>query len=229
MYGSDEQLDNAHLMRMAGRFSRRVRGFAKAHDIPVVDCRRGERKHDVAEEFLGTHSVKRGLFLVLVARAIAPVWDVRRSRGSLFLTKKTALVNHYSFHIWDSDWGHSTIKIAGHRPFGAQVILNGHEYVACRATRAGVNFSKEGNCFSQLADAARLARNATLWPTTDHRAAVPGLRAVVYSSCLWFALNIDEQERTDFHYAYSIYQVEYSRNLLFAPGSENGAGLSAYG
>jgi hypothetical protein len=30
MDGSDEQLDNAHLMRMAGRFSRRVRGFAKA-------------------------------------------------------------------------------------------------------------------------------------------------------------------------------------------------------
>ena len=36
--GSDETLDNAHLMRLAGRFSRRVRGYAKAHDIPVVDC-----------------------------------------------------------------------------------------------------------------------------------------------------------------------------------------------
>ena len=79
MNGSDDQLDNAHLMRMAGRFSRRVRGFAKAHQIPVIDCRRGERKHDVAEEYLSDHAVKRGLFLVLVARAIAPVWDVRRS------------------------------------------------------------------------------------------------------------------------------------------------------
>ena len=98
MDGSDAHLDNAHLMRMAGRFSRRVRGFAKARNIPVIDCRRGERKHDVAEEYLATHTVKRGLFLVLVARAIAPVWDVRRSRGSLFLTKKTAFVNHYSFH-----------------------------------------------------------------------------------------------------------------------------------
>src|SRR5438067_12292942 len=28
--GSDETLDNTHLMRMAGRFSRRVRGYAKA-------------------------------------------------------------------------------------------------------------------------------------------------------------------------------------------------------
>src|SRR6266705_2433621 len=40
MGGSEEQLDNAHLMRLAGRFSRRVRGFAKAHHIPVIDCRR---------------------------------------------------------------------------------------------------------------------------------------------------------------------------------------------
>ena len=39
MNGSDEHLDNAHLMRMAGRFSRRVRGFAKAHGLPVIDSR----------------------------------------------------------------------------------------------------------------------------------------------------------------------------------------------
>ena len=29
--GSAETLDNTHLMRLAGRFSRRVRGWAKAH------------------------------------------------------------------------------------------------------------------------------------------------------------------------------------------------------
>jgi len=36
--GSDAELDNTHLMRMAGRFSRRVRAFAQAHGIPVIDC-----------------------------------------------------------------------------------------------------------------------------------------------------------------------------------------------
>jgi hypothetical protein len=50
--GSDEGLDNTHLMRLAGRFSRRIRGYAKANGIPVVDCRVGERKHDLAEEYL---------------------------------------------------------------------------------------------------------------------------------------------------------------------------------
>src|SRR5271167_4316413 len=42
--GSDDTLDNTHLMRLAGRFSRRLRGYAKAHGIPVIDCPRGERK-----------------------------------------------------------------------------------------------------------------------------------------------------------------------------------------
>ena len=50
--GSDETLDNAHLMRLAGRFARRIRGYAKAHQIPVIDCGAGERKHNIAEEHL---------------------------------------------------------------------------------------------------------------------------------------------------------------------------------
>ena len=33
--GGDENLDNTHLMRMAGRFARRVRGWAKANDVAV--------------------------------------------------------------------------------------------------------------------------------------------------------------------------------------------------
>ena len=41
--GSDDTLENAYLMRMAGRFSRRVRGYAKAHGIPVIDRPAGQR------------------------------------------------------------------------------------------------------------------------------------------------------------------------------------------
>src|SRR5262245_37371623 len=150
MHGSEAQLVTAHLMRLAGRFSRRVRAFAKAHQIPVIDCRRGERKHELAVTYLATHAVERGLFLVLVARAVAPVWEVERSGTGTIrrLTRREQDVNHYSFHIMDPDWGHLTIKMAGHPPFGAQVILNGHEYVACRARRAGHVFAKDGNCFT---------------------------------------------------------------------------------
>jgi hypothetical protein len=105
--GSEEQLDNTHLMRMAGRFSRRVRAWAAANQVPMIDCGRGERKHRIAEEYLATHTVGLGVFLILVARAAATVWEVQRSAKGVIgnLAKKTAYVNHYSFHIMDPEWG----------------------------------------------------------------------------------------------------------------------------
>jgi hypothetical protein len=223
LHGDDEQLDNAHLMRMAGRFARRVRASATAHAIPVIDCKRGERKHDIAAEYLATHDVERGVFLVLVARAVAPVWEVTRTPGGKIanLAKKRAFVNHYSFHIMDPEWGHMTIKMSGHPPFGAQVILNGHEYVAAAARAAGIGFVKEGNCFTRIADPAGLAQIAD---TLSQPVTIGRLSQVcdrwIYTACLCFGLDIGEQARSGFSYGYSVYQAEYSRNLLFTVGAQ---------
>jgi hypothetical protein len=216
--GSEETLDNTHLMRLAGRFSRRLRGYAKANAIPVVDCPAGERKHDLAEEYLTKTKITQGLFLILVGRAQAPVWDVS-CKHHLERKKPMPYVNHYSFHILDPEWGHITIKISGHPPFPAQVILNGHEYVACQARKAGIRFTKEGNCFTHISDAAGLAKIAD---TLSGQRTIGRLRRVcerwIYTSCLCFALDLEEQKRSRFHYQYSNYQVEYSRNLVFEIG-----------
>jgi hypothetical protein len=104
--GSDETLENAYLMRLAGRFSRRIRGYAKAHDIPVIDCPAGQRKHELAEEYLARTKVTQGLFLVLVGRAQAPVWDVG-AKHHIERKKPMPYVNHYSFHILDPRLGPS--------------------------------------------------------------------------------------------------------------------------
>jgi hypothetical protein len=222
-HGSEEQLDNAHLMRLAGRFARRVRAWATTNQVPVVVCGRGERKDRIAEAYLATHSVGPGVFLILVARAPASVWEVVRSASGVIgnLQKKTAYVNHYSFHIMDPEWGHLTVKMSGHPPFGAQVILNGHEWVALKAQAAGIGFTKEGNCFTAVADPQALAQVAD---TLSQPAAVGRLRQVcdrwIYSACLCFGLDLDAQARSGFRYAYSVYQAEYSRNLLFKVGGQ---------
>ena len=62
----DEALDNAHLIRLAGRFARRVKAWGAAHDVPVIFCKAGERKHRTAEDLLREHPVGSGVFLVLV-------------------------------------------------------------------------------------------------------------------------------------------------------------------
>jgi hypothetical protein len=219
---SDELLDNTHLMRMAGRFSRRVRTWAGARGVPVIDCKRGECKHQLAEEYLASHPVGTGVFLILVARCAATVWDVHRSTEVIGnIAKKTAFVNHYSFHIIDPQWGHVTIKMSGHPPFGAQIILNGHEYVAAQARAAGIGFTKQGNCFTRVADPAGLAQIAD---TLSHPATAGRLSQVcdrwIYSACLCFGLDLDDQTRSGFRYGYSVFQVEYSRNLIFAYGRQ---------
>ena len=121
----------------------------------------------------------------------------------------------------DPAFGHLTVKMSGHPPFGAQVMLNGHEYVAIAAQGEGIGFTKEGNCFTEIADPQRLARVADAWP---RQAAIGRLGQVcdrwIYTACLCFGLDLEEQERSGFGNAYSVDQAEYSRNLLFRSGAQ---------
>src|SRR5260370_31465287 len=74
---------------------------------------------------------------------------------------------------------------------------------------------------TEIADPQRLARGADAWP---QQAAIGRLGQVcdrwIYSACLCFGLDLDEQEASGFRYAYSVYQAEYSRDLLFRSGAQ---------
>jgi hypothetical protein len=89
--------------------------------------------------------------------------------------------------------------MSGHPPFAAQVILNGHEYVAAQAQKAGIVFTKQGNCFTAVADPAGLAQVAD---TLSQEATVGRLSQVcdrwIYSACLCFGLDLQDQQRSGF-------------------------------
>lgn len=223
LYGSDEKLDDEHRMRMAGRFRRRLRAWAEANGVPVVDCGRGERKPLTAEEFLANHTPKPGLFLVLAGRAPGVVWHVQKTSdgkiGNIARKEPWPYVNHYYFHIMDPAWGHITVRMCGHPPFNAQIILNGHEYVACqaRAVKTGpIDLVKEGNCFIHTSAPEGLQKAADALRSDDATGLLKQICASwIYTACLCFALDIQEQSRSGFRYEYSSYQLEYSRNLQF--------------
>lgn len=221
--GSDEGLATAQLMRLAGRYSKRVRAYAAAHKIPVIECDGEVRKHELAEEHLPKEASFQGVFLILASRFSAPIWEVQSNQAGkvVNLVRRYAFVKQYWFHILDPEWGHLTIRISPHPPFGAQIFLNGHEYVARAAKRAGLDFEKESNCFTKIGDAAALTQLAD---TLDSASSIGHLRRVcerwLYSTCLYFALSAEEQSQTHFQYRYSVYQVELSRNLLFHKGGQ---------
>lgn len=218
----DTDLDTTHLMRFAGRFSRRIHAYCEENNIPLLHCPSKDRKHEIAADYLPTDPAFQGVFCVLVGRAPAPVFEVKEfDNGSIDIRRKQPYpyVNHYYIHIMDADWGHIVIRFCPHPPFNAKVILNGHEYVARQASKEKLRFMKEGNCFTHIPNAAGFS---VIADTMSAKGAEGRLVEVcerwLYSACLCFALNIEEQQKSDFRYSYSVYQAEYSRNLLFSRG-----------
>ena len=196
--GSDADLDDAHLRDLAGTFSRRVTAYCAKHQIPLIEARAGERKHELAEPHVPQDPQCHGLFLVLPGNAPAPVWEVRHNASGQIVEvrhrKQWPYGKHYYFHLMDPHWGRVTIRMCGYPPLGAQVILNGREWVERQARRQHLPVAKSGHCFVAGSDLAQVNRLAA-------------------------GLTREEQERSGFAYQYSVFQLELSRNLLFRRGA----------
>ena len=158
---------------------------------------------------------------MLAAKPPAPVWKVKRSPAGRIVNieRRSEYVNHYSFHIMDPIWGHVTIKMSGHRRSARRSSSTATSSWPGQAARAGIAFGKVGNCFTAIADPAGLARIAD---ALSRNVAVERLSQVcprwIYSACLCFGPDLDEQQRSGFGYGLAVYQLEYSRNLIFADG-----------
>ena len=222
--GDDLTLDDNHLREMAGTFSRRLYAFCAKQGIPLIEAQARDRKHELAHPYLPKDPKFSGLFLVIKSNAPAPVWEVKRNGQGQIIEirhrKSWPYVRHFYFHFIDREWGHITIRICSYPPFGAQLILNGHERVERQARRKRVAVVKDGNCFIEGSDFSAIRRLGTEF---NHSDIVAQLRQLcerwIYSACLCFALSNEDCNRSHFQYQYSVFQLELSRNLLFWRGT----------
>ncbi len=217
------EISEKGLRAMAGDFARRVQAFARKHEIPVEHCEIGDRnKHARAAKARPSDPAFQGVFRIMISRAPALVWKVWKNRSGKVVVRRPKnwpLVQHYHFHLIDPEWGHVTIRMSGHPPFGVQINVNGHEWVQRQAAREGIVAAKEGNCFVGGSDVAGLSRLAARLDGTQGLTRLAALvDRWVYSACLCFGLNAEQQQRSGFRYDYSCSQLEYSRNLLFKSG-----------
>ena len=224
LHGDDLTLDDEHLRAMAGTFSRRLHAFCAKQRIPLIEAQARDRKHEIAQPHLPTDPKFCGLFLVIKSNAPAPIWEVKRNGAGQITVirhrKSWPYVRHFYFHLIDREWGHITIRVCSYPPFGALVILNGHERVERQARRKRLAVIKDGNCFIEGSDFPAINRLATEFSRTDTIARLHQLcERWIYSTCLCFALPTEERRRSRFSYQYSVYQLELSRNLLFWRGT----------
>ncbi len=216
--GSDQGLDTHKLISFAGTFSKRVQNFCTNNNIPFHHYKSGERKHEDAEKLVPADKSFSGIFAIFCCRASSKLWEVKTfGQGKIDIRwrKEYSLVNHYYIHIIDKEWGHICIRICAHPPFGCLISLNGHEWVERQKKTKELNITKEGNCFTSYTDGKKLSKIADNLKKEGQLDKV--CQRWVYQ-CLWFGLDYEEQAKCRFKYKFSVYQAEYSRNLLFKNG-----------
>lgn len=218
MYGDFKNLNDTYLMRMAGRYSRRVNGWAKKNNVPVVYCEKGVRKDKLINQYYPEDPNYTGVFAIFATKMPAPIWRVLEfGDGKFHIKRKEPMpfVRHFHFHIMDKTWGHVLVIMCVHLPLQATILLNGHEYTANLAKRKNIDFQKDGNCFTYLSDSEKFVAVAD---ALRSQTAIGQLKQVCDRWVYWcasFGVSFADQKRTRFVYSYYIHQLEYSRNLMF--------------
>ena len=223
LYGNEEKLNNAELMRCAGRYSRRLSRWCSKNNIPLLDACSGERKTDWYKDHLPSDPDFRGVFCIITNRAPAPLRKVTTYKSGaidIHTKKPYPYAKHYFFHIMDPEWGHVIIRICPHPPFNVQIILNGHNYLEKILQEQNIIFTKKENCFTEISHADGLQDSADTMKADGFGGRVRKLcQRWVYSCCLNFALTDKQQQEVQFRYSFSTYQLEVSRNLIFKRGN----------
>lgn len=228
LFGSDENLSDESMRKLAGDFARRIYGWARKSGVPVLESSKGERKDELAFPYVlkAEEAQRPGVFLVVSGLAPAPVWRVKRNPSgaisNIHREKPWPFVKHWHFHIWDEQWGHVIVRVCGYPPYGLQVILNGHEWVKRQLGARAIGFQTDGNAFA-AGDIGRIRYwSRRLMGESGADALAEVCRRWVYSSVLCFAMHSEERRRTGFEYDWRIFQLEYSRNYLFHSGRAMG-------
>jgi hypothetical protein len=138
--------------------------FAKDQGVPIVDFAKGQRKDDVAHEFLAELDQPEGALFVGRAQEKAPVFRTEKRRNPLtgatypWIVRTTAMVNHFYIYAVDADFGPFFIKFCSYFPYNAKLCINGNEWAKRQAAKAGIGFEALDNGFASCEDPARLQR-----------------------------------------------------------------------
>jgi hypothetical protein len=135
-----------------------IHRFARDQGVPLVDFAKGQRKDDLAREFLAGFEGTEGVLFVGRAQERATVFRTEKRRnphtGATYpwIVKTTAMVNHFYLYAVDADFGPFFIKFCGYFPYNARLCLNGNEWAKRQAAKSGIGFEALDNGFAACDD-----------------------------------------------------------------------------
>ncbi len=154
--------------RMTRAFVASIERFAVREGIDLITFEKGERKEEVAKQYLANFSESEGVLFIGKAQEKARVmrtekrWNPRTGQSYAWLVKATAMVNQYYFYCLDRDFGPFFIKLSSYFPYNGKICLNGHEQLKRQLARRGVVFEALDNGLLSCADpelAQRICNN----------------------------------------------------------------------
>ena len=146
----------------------KVHRFAEAHQIPVVQFKKGENKESVARPLIDAAAAEGGqgkVVLIGIVQEKASVWRSWKAKGQekvphphMEWGRQKAFVNHFYFYLWDPDWGGSFLKTNAYAPYPIWLWLNGHSWAQRQLDKAGIAYEALDNGFCWCADPRALQR-----------------------------------------------------------------------
>jgi hypothetical protein len=150
---------------MTERFVQAIDRFVEREGIDLVTFEKGQRKDDVAQQYLAAFEGEEGVLFVGKAQEKASVFRTEKRRDAAgktypWIIRSTAMPNHYYVYILDRDFGPLFIKFCSYFPYPAKLCLNGHEWLKRQLTHRGIPFEPLDNGIRSTDEAGRVQRIA---------------------------------------------------------------------
>jgi len=141
-----------------------IHRFCSDQDVPMIEFVKGQRKDDVAHEYLAEFTGEEGVLFVGRAQEKTRVFRTEKRRnpetGATYpwIVSATGVVNQFYLYALDTDFGPFFIKFSSYFPYTAKLCINGNEYAKRQAAKAGIGFTALDNGFAACDDPRKLQR-----------------------------------------------------------------------
>jgi hypothetical protein len=195
---------------MTKAFVADIHGFVAGRGLELIGFAKGQRKDDLAQEFLAKFTDDEGVLFVGRAQEKAGVWRTQRrynptTGGSYaWLVRSSAFINFFYFYCVDADFGPFFLKFGTYFPYTAKLCINGNEWAKRQAAKAGIGFTPLDNGFAACDDVPAVqAICDSLGPTHIDALLRKWLRILPNPFT-------DADEAAGYRYELSILQAEFS-------------------
>jgi hypothetical protein len=190
-----------------------IHRFCRDLDVPLVDFARGQRKDDLAGDYLAGFEAgggAEGVLFVGRAQEKNRVFRTEKRRNPVtgatypWIVSSTGVINQFYFYCVDGDFGPFFLKFSSYFPYTAKLCINGNEWAKRQAAKAGIGFTALDNGFATCDDPVRLQKIC-------HRLSAGKIDALLRK---WLAILPHPFTRADriagYRYDISMLQVEFS-------------------